>query len=261
MTDERAIDLEIEVPGTPEEVWEAIATGPGISSWFIPMDIEERAGGEVVMDFAGFGKETATVTAWDPPRRVVFEGGGDRPLAYEWLVEARDGGTCVVRLVNSGFETGEEWDADYDGMREGWKIFFGNLRLHLTHFRGRAAQTIIPTVMVAGPNAAAWSALCSAIGVPETLAPGDRLVAEGDGVPALAGRVVETTRSAAVSEYLLLVDTPTEGTAFVAAEGDGDTVACSLYLYLYGDRVADDWTPWLTSRLQAVRAPVAGSGG
>lgn len=28
----RSIELEIEVPGTPEQVWRAIATGPGISS-------------------------------------------------------------------------------------------------------------------------------------------------------------------------------------------------------------------------------------
>ena len=32
----RSIQVEVEVPGTPEEVWEAIATGPGISSWFYP---------------------------------------------------------------------------------------------------------------------------------------------------------------------------------------------------------------------------------
>jgi len=28
----RSIEIEFEVPGTPEEVWKAIATGPGISS-------------------------------------------------------------------------------------------------------------------------------------------------------------------------------------------------------------------------------------
>ena len=32
----RSIQVEVEVPGTPEEVWQAIATGPGISSWFVP---------------------------------------------------------------------------------------------------------------------------------------------------------------------------------------------------------------------------------
>ena len=42
---ERSIELEVEVQGTPEEVWRAIATGPGISSWYVPHVVEEREGG------------------------------------------------------------------------------------------------------------------------------------------------------------------------------------------------------------------------
>ena len=38
----RWIQVEVEVPGTPEEVWEAIATGPGISSWFMPVATNEE---------------------------------------------------------------------------------------------------------------------------------------------------------------------------------------------------------------------------
>jgi hypothetical protein len=40
----RSIQVEVEVPGTPEEVWQAIASGPGISSWFAPTEFEERDG-------------------------------------------------------------------------------------------------------------------------------------------------------------------------------------------------------------------------
>ena len=32
----RSIQVEVEVPDTPEEVWQA--TGPGISAWFVPAD-------------------------------------------------------------------------------------------------------------------------------------------------------------------------------------------------------------------------------
>ncbi|MGI8939708.1 MAG: hypothetical protein ACR2JF_16135 [Iamia sp.] len=65
-------------------------------------------------------------------------------MVFEWLVEAGDGGTCIVRLVNSGFGDGEEWDEQYHGMTEGWKFFLANLRLHLTHFRGRRAHAVNP---------------------------------------------------------------------------------------------------------------------
>ena len=51
----RSVQVEVVVPGTPEEVWRAIATGPGISSWFVPTRSEERAGGEVVSTF-GHGR-------------------------------------------------------------------------------------------------------------------------------------------------------------------------------------------------------------
>ena len=118
----RSIELEVEVVGTPEEVWQAIATGPGISSWYVPHTVEEREGGAATARF-GPGPEMlipGRVAAWEPPRRIVFDGGeGVGGLAFEWLVEARDGGTCIVRLVNSGFGSGEDWDAQFDGMTRG----------------------------------------------------------------------------------------------------------------------------------------------
>ena len=138
MTDEtRAIVAEIEVAGTPEEVWAAIASGPGIASWYVPHEVDERTGGAMLVSFGPGMEVPGRVAAWEPPNRVVFDGGeGAGGLAFEWLVEARDGGTCVVRLVNSGFGSGEDWDDQYDAMTEGWRLFMFNLQLHLEHFRG-----------------------------------------------------------------------------------------------------------------------------
>jgi uncharacterized protein YndB with AHSA1/START domain len=247
--EQRVIDLSVEVPGTPEEVWAAIATGPGITSWFIPHEIEEREGGTVTMDFGTFGKETALVSAWEPPHRVVFQGGGDRPLAYEWLVEARDGGTCVVRLVNSGFGTGADWDADYDGMTSGWTLFLQNLKLHLTHFRGQHARAAVPVGVAPGKNEAGFAALCASLGVSPDLQPGDRFETSGDGVPVLRGTVEQASRKPSASHYLLLLSDPVPGTAFLAAEGAGDGVMVSLYQYLYGEQApADEWTPFFAER-------------
>lgn len=258
MTESRSIDLSVEVPGSPQEVWETIATGPGIGSWFIPMEVEERPGGAGTMDFGNYGKHSATVRDWEPPRRVVFvgEGEGQQAMAYEWLVEARDGGTCVVRLVNSGFGAGADFDAEFEGMEQGWRIFLQSLRLHLTHFRGRRARACIPTVTLPGPNGAAWSTLCEALGVPTDLEAGDRLRTSG-GAPVLGGTVERVLRGPKATAYLLVVDEPSPGTAFVAAEGDGDQVASSLYLYRYDDR-PDEWTPWLTSHFAPLEAPLGG---
>ena len=65
----RSVTVEFEVPGTPEEVWQAIATGPGISSWFVPTEIEEKGGKPVAVKYKfGPGVEPqGVVTIWDPP--------------------------------------------------------------------------------------------------------------------------------------------------------------------------------------------------
>ena len=255
---DRAIELSIEVPGSPEEVWEAIATGPGVTSWFIPFEIEGRQGGRVVMDFGAFGAEEASVSAWEPPHRFEYRGGGEHPLAYEWLVEARDGGSCIVRLVNSGFGQGEDWDGEYDGMSEGWRIFLESLRLQLTHHRGRRGRAVIPTVNLPGPNRAAWSALCAALGIPDDRAAGDA-VRTPDGVPRLAGQVDTVLSTGAATTYLLVLDEPAPGTGFISVEGDGPQAAGSVYLYLYGDeaRAGAEWAAWLTARVPAMTEPLS----
>lgn len=165
----RKIELQVEVVGTPEEVWRAIATGPGISSWYVPHVVEEREGGAATASF-GPGPEmqiSGRVAAWEPPHRIVFDKGKDADgLAFEWLIEAREGGTCVVRLVNSGFGSGEPWDAQYDGMVEGWKLFLSNLRLHLEHFRGQTAMSMLPMAMWVGTRSEAWARLTDALAIP-----------------------------------------------------------------------------------------------
>jgi hypothetical protein len=40
----RCVQVEVEVPGTPEEVSQPSATGPVVSSWLVPPDFEKRDG-------------------------------------------------------------------------------------------------------------------------------------------------------------------------------------------------------------------------
>jgi uncharacterized protein YndB with AHSA1/START domain len=60
MTDNRRLELEVEVPGTPEQVWEAIATGPGITAWFADTRID---GDEIAFDMGSGIASTGVVTA------------------------------------------------------------------------------------------------------------------------------------------------------------------------------------------------------
>jgi uncharacterized protein YndB with AHSA1/START domain len=254
VSDDRSIELEIEVPGTPEEVWRAIATGPGISSWYVPHTVEERQGGAANASFGAAPEMQVPgrVAAWEPPHRVIFDGGdADAGLAFEWLVEARDGGSCVVRLINSGFGSGDEWDAQYDGMAEGWLLFLLNLKLHLTHFAGQTATAMLPTAMWTGPREQTWADLTGALGLPAAPAVGERVAVASDGAPAMAGTVADV----AAWRLALVVDEPAPGTAILAVEGTGDEVGVSIWSYLYGpegaaavERNGLRWQQWLDER-------------
>jgi uncharacterized protein YndB with AHSA1/START domain len=170
------LDLTFELPGTPEEVWHAIATTDGISSWFMPTDLEEREGGTLRFHM-GEDSSPGTVTGWDPPRRFAYVepdwatlAGQDpdsvTPLATEFLIQAQSGGTCSVRVVSSAFGTGADWEREFfDDMEQGWTPFFEHLRLYLTHFAGRRAVTFQAAADLPGEATEVLSAMRRALGV------------------------------------------------------------------------------------------------
>ena len=132
----RSVEASVEVPGTCEQVWEAIATGPGISSWLVPTQIDGRVGGAATSHFGPGMESMATVTAWDPPRRFALDSradmGPDGPtITTEWTVEPISDNTCVVRVVHAWFSDSDRWDKHLAGHEEGWNTFFKNLRLYL----------------------------------------------------------------------------------------------------------------------------------
>ena len=94
--DPRTVDLEV-VPGTPDQVWDAIATGPGISSWYPPASTKRRRGLRLRHGRVRRGRPAepqGSVTAYDAPHRFATEapwstGGQSTTLATEWLVAAR----------------------------------------------------------------------------------------------------------------------------------------------------------------------------
>lgn len=248
---ERSIELEIEVPGTPEEVWRAIATGPGISSWYVPHTVDEREGGVATASF-GDGPEMqipGRVAVWEPPQRIVFDGGeGAGGLAFEWLVEGRDGGSCVVRLVNSGFGEGAEWDDQYDALTDGWRLFLANLQLHCRHFAGQHARSMLPVGGWPESPADAWARLTRTFAIPAAPEVDSTITLAVPGGPSLTGTVV-ATRPTSVS---LLLTEPAPGTAIFAAEGRGTTSSVSVWSYLYGpdaagivERDKPSWQAWL----------------
>ena len=77
MSSDRTVEHEIEVSGTPEQVWQAIATGQGITAWFVPTTVEERAGGAIELDFGRLGKPAPVQQTGQHIGRCDGADGGD----------------------------------------------------------------------------------------------------------------------------------------------------------------------------------------
>jgi uncharacterized protein YndB with AHSA1/START domain len=256
----RSVQVDTEVPGTPEDVWQAIATGPGISSWFVPTAFEEREGKPVAVtsDFGPGMKSRAVVTAWDPPRMFAAQGqgwNGSPPIATEWSVEARAGGVCRVRVVHSLFASTDDWDDQLESAANGWPGFFRTLRIYLTHFRGQRSAIMQFVAPVPGTEAEAWEALTTAFGLKGTRA-GQRWTA-APGVPASSGVVEYISESP--HDALVRLDTPGPGVAALGAFNMGGQSMVALSFYHYGDLAAETaarWTPqwqaWVQERFPTV---------
>ena len=248
------MELTFELPGTPEQIWNAIATANGISAWFIPTDVEERAGGAVCFHM-GESSSPGHITGWEPPYRFAFEepewaaltdhaDADVTPLATEFLVEARSGGTCVVRVVSSAFGTGADWEQEFfEEMEKGWAPFFEHLRLYLTQFPGQQVTPLTADRQLPGPSDAVRASMRKALGVDGV---GGRVDVNG-----LSGEV----QRADDSETLIRLDGGIPGylALFAYDVADGNAIATVAgYLFSpqaekYVERSAPDWKDWLSN--------------
>jgi uncharacterized protein YndB with AHSA1/START domain len=256
----RSVQAEVEVPGTPEQVWQAIATGPGISSWFVPAEIEEREGGTATTHF-GPGNtmdSVAKITEWDPPRRFVAETEeGPGKVATEWTVQTRSGDSCVVRVVHSWFATTDDWDHEFEGHTYGWLSFFRLLRLYLTHFPGARGASFQVMGTTPPPKEAAWKSLMGGLGIPAAKV-GAKVATQGD-APQLAGTVEWAGQPEWPEELVLRLDTPAVGIAHFAPHPMSGKVFLALRFYLFGEaaaaataRMEPEWAQWIATHFAPV---------
>ena len=259
----RKVQVEVEVPGTPEEVWRAVATAAGISSWFVPTTTEYDTEGKPVrmtLDFGPGMESVSEITEWNPPHSFSAESkdlGDDGPtVATQWIVESRGSGMCVVRVVHSLFASTDNWDGQLEGWESGWPAFFRLLRLYLTHFPGQESSILQLTGFAPNPKSSAWSALYSALGFDKPQV-GQRSQSS-DSAPALAGVVERVGEAAYPEELLLRLDRPAPGIGHLFAMEMGEQVLLSLRFYLYGDtasgvRTRDEpvWQAWIGKQFPA----------
>jgi uncharacterized protein YndB with AHSA1/START domain len=226
----RWVEMELIVPGTPEQVWQAIATGPGYTAWFTRTAIEERVGGTIHFDMGENGESKGEVTVWEPPLRFGYVerdwAEGAPPVATEVAVTARSGDRCVVRMVHSLFASTDDWDDQMEGFEGGWPGFFEVLRLYLLHFAGMKAAVAFALTRVETPQLDVWKKLTEQLGLAGANA-GEE--ATSSQAPEKLSGIVEHVVQHNRQRYVL------------------------LRLYQPAPGIAVDWNPWCRHRHQRQR--------
>ena len=255
----RWVEMETLVPGTPEQVWQAMATGHGNAAWFVTGTIEPRVGGLFRLDFGAEAVSTGEVTEWNPPQRFGYVERdwqeGAPPVATEITIESHTGNRCVIRMVHSLFTSSDEWDDQVEGFESGWPGFFAVLRIYLRHFAGAEARSFIAVSPTSGDALSTWVHLSELLGVSGASVGERREMSKG---PELWSGIVEHVYQDDRQRYVVLrLDAPSAGVALVGTSvrrelsgSPGTNV--SLCRYFYGaDAVTgaaeteSRWRAWL----------------
>jgi len=127
--DPKRLDFAVTVPATLDQVWEAFTTVPGVTSWLAPeAAVELRPGGKWEVSF-GPGSSTAggtielvqprsllAISAMAPDRFPTVR--RERTDAV-FLFEAAGPNATLVRLTQTGWKQGAEWDAAFSYLAGG----------------------------------------------------------------------------------------------------------------------------------------------
>ena len=233
------MELTIELPAPPAVVWEAIATGPGLSLWFLETDLEERAGGHVAFHMGPEMASEGEVTAWEPGARLEYaepdwvalasrENSGQTPLVSEFLIEATSGGTSILRVVSSAYGTGAEWEREwFADMVANWAPSFDTLARYVARHAGLPGVRVAADLHVDGHPDQLWPQVVALFGTP---AIGDEVR-----IGAASGVLERLHDEPNVKELLVRFDAPAPGFGVMGAYEIGGSAVVTLGGSVFGD--------------------------
>ena len=124
----KALRFEVLVPASLDDVWTAFTTEAGLETWiWKEARVDLRPGGDWLVLYTPTATGGGTIVSVTPRRQLVM-----RALAPEKFPTVRRERTDVtfefatagpsattVTLVQTGWKSGEEWDAAYDYLSKG----------------------------------------------------------------------------------------------------------------------------------------------
>ena len=127
-TPEKALTFEVTVPATLDDVWTAFTTSEGLSTWLTPGAVVDlRKGGEWTAHFPGGATGGGTILDFTPKVKLVMSAkappqfphvSAERTTAV-WTFEAAGAHATRVKLRQTGWKQGEEWDKAYEYLADG----------------------------------------------------------------------------------------------------------------------------------------------
>lgn len=245
----RYVSVPVEVPGDQETVWNAIATGPGVTAWMAPTRIDGRVGGRVEVEFGPGMVSVAEITAWNPPHGFSASsndpGPDAPPLLTDWTVKPLGDDRCRVTVRHTIHAADDRYDVHLTSTEAGWPGFFRVLDAYLTHFPGQESATIGVMRQTELPPTQAWNRIVSSL--ESDAGDHDR--------PPWSGRVLHT-HTQGYHEQVVRLDEPAPGVAIRSAWEAGGKTYVMLTAHLFGDdapaiaeRDQPRWDAWIDSVL------------
>lgn len=124
---EKVLAIAVTVPAPRAEVWKAFSTSEGLSSWLAPNAVVDlKPGGDWMVRFPGGSSAGGTIVSFVPQKEIVISALAPEkfPTVRAQRTTARfaleDHGTgTLVRLMQTGWKDGDEWDRAYEYLTAG----------------------------------------------------------------------------------------------------------------------------------------------
>jgi uncharacterized protein YndB with AHSA1/START domain len=123
----KALIFEVFIPASPAAVWQAFSTSDGLSAWLTPGAVVDlRPGGEWTAHFPGGKTGGGTIVSFVAQKEMVLAALApeqfpsvrqQRTVATFQFTPLQDG--TLVKLTQTGWKSGEEWDRAYEYLAQG----------------------------------------------------------------------------------------------------------------------------------------------
>jgi uncharacterized protein YndB with AHSA1/START domain len=275
----KTIEKKIEIDAPVEAVWTALTNAEELERWF-PLEarVKPGAGGSIWLSWGPGCEAEAPIAVWEPNRHLqqrekapgatepgaaAPDGASARAAIVDWTLEDR-GGKTLLRLVNSGFVEGAEWENEhFDSTNYGWTFILTNLRHYLERHRGTPRRVAWPRIKIEMPREVAYERLLASDGLFRDASLAGLKAGETFGLRAsteetFMGRVefIAPPRG-----FCLRIENLNEALLWLSIEGSGGHHEVGLWLSAYGlpqsevDGFGQRWSAALEKLFPTSREP------